>query len=231
MKIQWTEEEITWFHNAAEYTDYNEKLADFILQYAKKGGTLCDIGCGAALVDFCLAPYFSKITCVDVAEKAIDSVKRDIKEKNIINMEAICQDGETLEGHWDTVLTVFHGGSDIFDKYFKYVKDTMIIITHDHQCERFGHKDVYRYGYSAAGTKETLESKGIVYEEISMELEHGQPFTSLEDAKAFLTHYVSFDGEEERKQYMEEHIIETGDKKYPYYQPKTKKMGIFVIRK
>lgn len=231
MKIQWTDQEIRWFHNAAEYTTYNQKLAEIVCQYAKTGGTLCDIGCGAGLIDLILAPFFSHITCVDIGEKAIASVKADAQKKHISNITALCQNGETLEGQWDTVMTVFHGGSDIFEKYFKYVKDTLLIITHDNASMRFGHKDTYKKGYSAQGTKEALDQKGVVYREIKLELEHGQPFVSIEDARDFLTHYVKFDTEEELQQYLKKYVIETGEERFPYYQPKTKKIRIFVIRK
>lgn len=231
LKIRWNDQEIKWFHSASEYTDYNKKLAALIMEHAKLGGTLCDIGCGAGLVDIEMAPYFEHITCVDIGKKAIESIQRDVKELGISNVTACCQKGETLEGTWDNVLTVFHGGSDIFEKYYKYAKDRLIIITHDKKSERFGQRDKHNYYYNAAGTKESLDQMGIVYDMIDVEMEHGQPFENLEEAKQFFEHYVKFDTEEETRQYMKEHLVETGDKKYPYYQPKKKKFGMFVIRR
>ena len=231
IKIQWNDQEIKWFHNASEYTDYNTKLANLILCHAKVGGTLCDIGCGAGLVDLIMAPHFEHITCVDIGEKAIESIQNDVKEMEISNITALCQRGETLQGQWDNVITIFHGSSDVFQKYFQYATDRMIIISHDKKSERFGHKDKHNHFYNASGTKEALDKMGIKYDMINTEIEHGQPFVDLEDAKNFFEHYVKFDTEEETLKYMKEHLVETGDAKYPYYQPKKKKFGMFVIRR
>lgn len=232
MKIKWNERTLTWFHSAAEYTNYHKEMADLILSHTNSGGTLCDIGCGAGLTDLELAPHFNEITCVDVAKEAVDSINADAKRLGFEHVKGICADGAALAGKWDTVMTLFHGGSDIFQKYFKYAADRLLIVTHDSKSERFGQKDNhYNRFYNVSGTKEMLDELGVNYELVEGGFEYGQPFTDLDDARDFFRAYVKFDSQEELDDYLREHLVETGHEKYPYYQPKMRRFGLFVIRR
>ena len=56
MKIVWNEQSVQWFRRASDYTGYSRNLAKLLLEDLPQGGTLCDMGCGSALVDFELAP-------------------------------------------------------------------------------------------------------------------------------------------------------------------------------
>lgn len=232
MKIVWGEESIRWFHQASEYTQYHKKLAELLLREMPKRGTLCDMGCGAGLIDFELAPYFQQITCVDLDEEAVRSVEAEARRRKISNIQAVCADGASMQGQWDTILAVFHGGPNAFQTYFPMVKDRLILVTHGDAVGNFGpKKHKVKKWFDVKSFQERMDEQGVCYELKHEILEYGQPFQSREDAAAFVRRYTTPMTAEDMDAYLETHVIETGDKAYPLYIPNPKKMGIFIIRK
>lgn len=232
MKIVWNDQSIEWFHSASDYTDYNKHLAKLLLERIPNRGTLCDIGCGAGLIDLELAEHFQQITCVDIVPEAVASLQRDIETTGILNVTAVCADGAKLEGTWDTVMTLFHGGKGVFSSYFPYVKDRLIIVTHGLREERFGpNKERCTHCFNIGGVREELNALGVQYTMTEEELEYGQPFKNLEDARRFVEAYTDEPEISKIEQYLETYLTKTEDERYPYYLPKKKKFGIFVIRR
>lgn len=111
MHIQWNRQTVRWFENAAEYTGYPKKLAQLLKKYIPEGETLCDLGCGAGLVDFALADHCSAITCVDISPDAVEHVRRKTAARGLENVSALCMDASELTGSWDTVMAIFFGGN------------------------------------------------------------------------------------------------------------------------
>ena len=72
------------------------------------GSTILEIGCDIGYVTGFLALLFpeSKITAVDVNQKAIRIAEARMKELGVSNVEFICTDATTLHGNYDTVLSV-----------------------------------------------------------------------------------------------------------------------------
>lgn len=232
MGITWNEQTLAWFHAAGEYTDYNRRVAEILLPYIPGEGTVCDIGCGAGLVDLELARSVKWITCVDINPKAAASVREDAKKLGISNLTAVCMDGRALTGSWDTVITLFHGGREAYENYSNLARSTYLMVTHGMTSQRFGPEN--RRPDRCHGTEYTrceLDKLGAAYELVELELEHGQPLMDWRDARCFVKAYSKpmEDGELER--YLQEHLVETGDMRYPYYLPKKKKIGLFIIRK
>lgn len=232
MKIVWNDQSIRWFQNAAEYTGYNRALARLLLDYLPKGGTLCDMGCGTALTDFELAPYFQEITCVDISRKALAAVESEAQRRGITNITTLLSDGRKAEGSWDAVMALFHGGSDKVDAYLEKARDTLIFVTHASRVGTFSseeHKVAKRYNVS--NIQRHLEERELRFTVHEASLEYGQPLTDLEDARAFVKAYTNPMTEEETERYLSERLQTTGREDYPYYLYHRRKLGIFVIRK
>ena len=50
MRIVWNGRSWRWFESASAYTQYSHQMAELLLERIPQRGTLCDIGCGAALI-------------------------------------------------------------------------------------------------------------------------------------------------------------------------------------
>lgn len=230
--IRWNDQSIRWFENASEYTGYNKKLAELLLKYIPERGTLCDMGCGAGLIDYELSPYFEQITCVDISPEAIQAVENGAKKRGIRNITTICEDGSAVEGQWDTVIALFHGGVDAYTTYFPMVKDRLILVTHGEAIGSFGPKErKLKKCFDVVGFQERMDELGVRYELEFTALEYGQPFETREEAESFVGAYTMPMEQPEMDAYLAAHMQETGDEKFPYYIPNEKKLGIFVIRR
>ncbi|MCF0120478.1 MAG: methyltransferase domain-containing protein [Oscillospiraceae bacterium] len=126
MAINWNKNTIRWFRDASEYTGYNREMAKLILERIGSRGTLCDIGCGAAQIDFELAPHIDRITCVDLSQTAISGVDEEIKSRGVENITTVCADATTLNERFDTVLMLFCGEDYFYEKCFPLATERMI---------------------------------------------------------------------------------------------------------
>lgn len=230
--IIWNEESDRWLQNASAYTGYNRELAKMLLEYLPTGGTLCDMGCGNGLVDFELAPYFRRITCVDISEEAVSAVSRRASELGVKNLTAVRADGETLEGTWDCVTALFHGGPEAFKWYFGKTGNTLLIAVHTNRTGELGPEQYrVRRCSDVASMVEYLNEKHIRYVLRETALEYGQPIKDLEEAKRFVQAYTLPMGADELTAYLNRNLRETGREDFPYYLPKKRRFGLFVIRR
>lgn len=232
MRIVWNERSSRWFHNASEYTGYNRNLAKLLMQHIPNRGTLCDMGCGAALIDLELAPHFEQITCVDISPVILEFVDADIKRLRLQNVKTICMDDGQIAGQWDTVIALFHGSGSEVLKFLPMVNDQLIVATHKSRIGDFGPKgNKVIKCIDAQSTEDEFKQAGIRYHMTDIELEYGQPLESLEEAAEFIRAYTSPMEDSILKAYMDEHLECTGREDFPYYLPKKKRFVLFVIKK
>lgn len=233
MKIQWNTQTIQWFQDASNYTGYNRNLARLLMSHIPHRNTICDMGCGAGLIDFELARHFASVTCVDISPEAISSIENRITKEQIGNMSAHCMDGTLFTGSFDTVIALFHGGPNVFDHYYPLAKDQLIIVTHLGKCGTFSpekHRKAHNYGVPK--TKEHLDELGIRYTYLEQSFEYGQPFSSFEDAMAFMDAYGAPGmTREEKTENLNTRLEKTDREDYPYFLPNKKEMGIFIINR
>ena len=230
MHIKWNDQTVRWFEDAAEYTGYSKKLAQILKKYIPEGETLCDLGCGAGLVDFALADHCSTITCVDISSVAVEHVRRKAAAQGKENINTLCMDASEFTGTWDTVMAIFFGGNQICDDYFHLSRKRFILITNAQRKGNFGpegHQAVKCSNITT--TKAYLDSRGVKYVHEALALEYGQPFAALEDARTFVRAYTRPMSDEILEAYLAEKLEKTGDEKWPYYLPNRKEFGLFVI--
>lgn len=232
MVIVWNDRSIRWFRNASEYTGYSKKLAQILLEYIPSRNTLCDMGCGAAQIDFELANYIAQICCIDISQTVIDAVEQQARRQNVTNLTARCMDASGAVGEWETVLALFHGGSDVVSRYLPLAKDQLILATHGSLRGGFGpeNRRVTKC-FDVNGVQADLDKLGIRYRLREVKLEYGQPFTNRQDAEKFVKAYSKPMEPRELDAYLDENLEQTGDPGFPYYLPKIKEMGLFVIRR
>ena len=231
MLFTWNEQTFQWFEDTSEYTGYNRELAKRILPHLKDCQTICDIGCGMALVDFELAKNFAQVDCVDINEAVIQNV-RDRAEKNrVSNLQTVLSDGMEQTGIYDGVMALFHGSIEtVGERYLSFARKRLILAVH---ASAFGSTGPAKYRIRKCcdvdSTTAWLEEHGLSYTIENMELEFGQPHRSLEDAIAFTRTFTRNVPEEELATYVKEHVIETGRTDFPLYTPKKRQFGLFAI--
>ena len=230
MGIVWNRQTVDWFRHASEYTRYNRALGEILRVHIPAGTTLCDVGCGAGLIDLELAPHCECITCVDIAPGAVAAVQEEAVARGISNLTPLCQDGAALEGEWDTVMALFHGGSCGVQRYFPHARQRLILAVYQHPRGSFGpvhRKRVKHHG--ADQVQAALDEMGVVYTVEHHALEYGQPLRSWEEAQTFVQAYCQPMEAWELEEYLHTHLRTTDKADFPYYLPKTKEFSLFVV--
>lgn len=128
--------------------------------------------------------------------------------------------------------SVFFGSlAEILPVARRQCAKTLIIIKKNYDLHRFSLTDQPIRGETASAVCETLREMGVPFEFDAQELEHGQPFASLDDAVRFFRIYSR---DEDPGAVAPETVLprlrRTEDVQYPYYLPQTKRLGILTIR-
>ena len=233
MLIRWSEQSANWFRTASEYTGFHEKLVQLILPDIQQGDELCDLGCGAAMVDFALSGHVAAISCVDKDPDAIAFVEREMTRRGVNNMETLCCDAFSLDRQWDTVLLVFFGRiAENIDHYLRLCRKNVIAVVRGGENQGFdGKRYISPHRYSAAQTAQVLDGRRVNYHLKNAVLEYGQPLESVEDALSYITAYEKFPPEQDPAEYLAGNLVCTGDERFPVYLPYKKHIGIFEIRR
>ena len=232
MRIVWNEQTVRWFRNASAYTGYNRKLAQLLLAHIPCRETLCDVGCGLGLIDLELSPYIGQITCVDISAGVISALEQSIRQRGIANVTPVCADALSLQGQWDTAIALFFGGYTLLPAYLSRVQDRLILAVHEESKGRFGPADHKAIKCTdVQNVKAFLDAQGIHYHLEIGALEYGQPFPDRQDAEAFVRAYSTPMRQDELDAYLSAHLQQTGQEDFPFYLPKEKKFGLFVIRR
>ncbi len=229
--FQWNETAVRWFEEASKYTGFHENLKQLILPNIACRETLVDLGCGAGLIDLALADSIGHITCVDKNEGVIGMLRAGILKRGIGNIEAICQDAETLSGQWDTVLAVFYGRIDeSLSKLLSMCRESVIAVVHADAQGKLGPTDYHPPKCNTVSlTSQALDALGARYTVIEDALEYGQPLRSLAEAADFVRFYSKNPPDTSVDAYLEACLTVTCDPVYPYYLPNKKGFGIFIL--
>ncbi len=183
------------------------------------------------MIDFALSPYIGKIDCVDKSAEAIRCLAEMIAARRATNLTARCADARDVRGQWDTVLTVFFGRiDDALDAYLPLCRENLIAVVHGNPQGNLGPE-----GYhppkcnTVALTANALTARGVRFTLVEDALEYGQPFTSREEAAAFVRAYSKNPPNMAVDDYLDARLLSTGKEQYPLYLPNLKPFGIFII--
>lgn len=232
MSIKWNDQSCRWFEAASEYTGFNHLLAEILKKYIPQGESLCDLGCGAGLIDLELGNYCSNITCIDIAPAAIDCVRRGAKRRGIKNLHALYANAFNFQVPHDTVMAFFFGDSQFYENFFHLTQKRLIVAVHRQRKGKFG-PDGYQMikRSDVDSTRAYLDNLGVKYEYEAVSLEYGQPLTDLDDARAFVRAYARPMSDELLEYYLAKKLEKTAVQKWPYYLPNLKEFGLFVIQR
>ena len=226
----WYEDMVRFMRDASEYGTYNQELAKRLAPYLSKDMHICDAGCGLGYLSVALAPYAGHITSVEKNPDAVAVLKDNCRRLGISNITPCCGTIQEVvpEEKYDTMVFCFFGGiHEILETARKQCRGTVFIITRTYTTHRFsvGSHPTGSYGYW--GSREVLTNLGVPFEETTFDLEFGQPFRNLADARRFFEIYSQDEDKSDiTDEFLRSKVIETGREDFPLYMPHLRKLAI-----
>lgn len=230
MMQRWYEDMVRFMKDASEYGNYNQELAQMMEYSLNKNMHICDAGCGLGYLSLALAPMVKQVTSVEMNDDAIRVLEDNCSRFGVHNIETRCGEIEFLkpEEKYDAMVFCFFGHiHEILKTAKEQCKGTVLIATRNYSTHRFsvGTHNTGSYGYKS--TREVLKEKGIPFEYQTFELEFGQPFRSMEDARLFFELYSN---DEDKgaitEEFLRSKVIQTGDETFPLYMPHRRKLAL-----
>ncbi|WP_414732695.1 methyltransferase [Acetobacterium carbinolicum] len=229
MNFNWNPQTIKWYQEANTYSQFFKNIADLIAPQLEGCSSLCDIGCGLGLIDLELSPKLNQITCIDINDFALSSLKATIALREITNIEPRLMDCDDISGHWDVIYTSFFGSRNP-EKFLPFCKKQISVVgkkeLHNPTLKKYQSFHKNTYDEVAA----TLDEKGIPFTLTEVSLEFGQPLTSVEDGKKFIKNNYPKISDKDLNCFLSQNLVETGEGDYPFYIPKRKSLGIFEVK-
>ena len=230
----WTPEMIRLMQNANARSEYHRQLAAILAPKLAGCRTLCDAGCGLGSLSAALSPYFDAITAADISDTALDVLRETIRTQNLTNITPLPCDllQSTDRTRYDGMVFCFFGSlAEILPVARRQCAKTLVIIKKNYELHRFSLTAQPIRGETAPAACEALRAMGVPFRFDARELEHGQPFASLDEAVQFFRIYSK---DEAPGAVTPEAVLprlqKTGDDAFPYYLPQIKRLGILTIK-
>jgi len=226
----WYEDMVRFMKDASEYGTYNQELAKMMAPYLSKDTHICDAGCGLGYLSLALAPYVGQVTSVERNPDAVAVLKDNCRRFGVENITPRCGDMEDNqpEKKYDAMVFCFFGHiHEILETAKRQCDGTVFIATRNYTTHRFsvGQHKTGSYGYLSS--RDVLTEKGIPYEERIFDLEFGQPFRNLEDARKF---YEIYSHDEDKSaitdEFLRSKVVETGREDFPLYMPHRRNLAL-----
>ena len=170
----------------------------------------------------------------DVSDAALDVLRETIRTQNLTNITPLPCDllQSTDRTRYDGMVFCFFGSlAEILPVARRQCAKTFVIIKKNYELHRFSLTAQPIRGETAPAACEALRAMGIPFTFDTQELEHGQPFASLDEAVQFFRIYSK---DEAPGAVTPEAVLprlqKTGDDAFPYYLPQIKRLGILTIK-
>lgn len=227
----WNEQRIDSYLDASHYTNFHHHLASYILPYLKKTDTIFDFGCGLGQLDIEIAPYVKQIKGFDACDSAIETFRKNIEEKSIGNIEAVCQKTETVKERCDVGIMSFYGmGWAEIERHFNLCSKSLITIFNWENESTLYPSDYRRTRkLTAVSLANLLNEHGIKFQQQIIELEFGQPFQTYSEAIAFVSDFAPTVTKKECDVFLETNLKKSNDSHFSFYLPNKKKIGLFCL--
>ena len=232
--FQCNEEMVRFMRTASEYGDYHRRLVQRMRPALHSADHICDAGCGLGSLSAALSPYFDAITAADISDAALDVLRETIRTQNLTNITPLPCDllQSTDRTRYDGMVFCFFGSlAEILPVARRQCAKTLVIIKKNYELHRFSLTAQPICGETAPTACEALRAMGVPFLFDARELEHGQPFASLDEAVQFFRIYSK---DEAPGAVTPEAVLprlqKTGDDAFPYYLPQIKRLGILTVK-
>lgn len=228
MLFDWNADTIRWYTDAEAYSGFYKKIAGTITPWLRGYQTLCDLGCGPGLFSFEAAPHFDRVECIDLSEAALRSIKERAAQQGFTNISTRLEDAYQFTGSWDVIYMSFFGSREP-DRFLPMCRKLIAVVSDTSESELFPMKERRYKRNTADETAQYLNEKGMQYRLTHRQLEFGQPFKSLEDARRCIRYYVPDLSDSEIDSFLNTRLEKIRGEVWSYYLPRMKSVGIFEL--
>jgi len=252
---KWTRESAGWYERASEYTGYHQQLKEIISPFMDESFTCCEIACGTGTLARHLSTLVASYTANDIDPHATANLMHMLISDGIENVEVITGDWHrVLSGKRFNAAVVSYFGAveQDWDTLKELVSDLVVVIAprsregklkavdianrkdRDHKSERF--TDVSKPERIARGKARSfetgpsicafLDARGVSYTREDRDIEFGQPFDNLSQARDYVRYYYHLD-EKDIDLFMEKKLVRKTD--VSWFMPKNKEISIIMI--
>lgn len=221
MAFTWTPPQIRWYENASDFSSFHKELALLLAPYLDPADVVCDWGCGLGRLSLELAPYASRIFCVDHDPLALQALGRQVERRGMDNISLVAADAGNCQLVCDFGLMSFFGTPYELMRHLMRQSRRMLV-----RIMNAGRADG---GDRVDFIQDCLLRDGLPFERMDRELVLGQALTDLEDARRYVRFHWPDRAGEDLDRYLDTNLRETGCRKFPYYLGKQKKLAIFLV--
>lgn len=224
MAYRWTEQTIRWYCDAAVYTGFFHHLAGLLQEYLPQEETVCDLGCGIGCLALELAALGYRTTAVDHDRMATQWLQGVCRQRAGPRPSVLCRDWNDLGPgpRWDNIIMVNAGRTAEETMLFRRLcAKRLLLVNRTHK-----NSHVRADGGASARRHEIRRDYGtdcLAHRTFSMEF--GQPFTSMEEARAYVSEMSEGQGTAE----VLSGLVATGDAAFPLYLPYRKELELFLL--
>ena len=227
----WTEESAAWLWRTYRHGMAAKALCDRIAPRLKANARVCDAGCGVGALSLELARRGFCVTALDLSPVALGQLQ-GCEDAALERIDVLCADAHahTPDLPYDAMVFSFFGSMEqCLTMARRCCTGDVFYISRDYDMHRFsvGSHPVRYSGYRQA--REMLDRLGIAYEAAEFEMDMGQPFTDLEEARRFSLLYSRDDPDMITDEFLRNRLVPQKDAVYPLYLPHMRKAGMLCI--
>lgn len=250
--FRWTDESARWYEEASRHTGYHNRLEEIIAPHLEESWRCCELACGTGTLARHLAPHVSAYTANDLDPHAMEHLRRMNAKDPIPGFEVLEGDWhQVLEGRaFDAAIISFFGAilTD-WDRLSSMIRKKVIAViprskegrmkvaalAASEQTENITDADrpdkpqriirgKQRSFETSSDITQFLDEKGVSYLCEDYDLEFGQPFHNLSEARDYVRYYYKLE-EDQIDFFLEKKLerTETG-----WYFPKKKEISVIV---
>lgn len=222
---------ISYMERAAQHTLYYKMLAEHIGHDLKQTDRICDAGCGLGYLSLALSHYVERVDAIDTCQAALAILRSNIgqtQKSNIRPIHANIYELAPQEPCYDAMVCCYFGKIvQIAALAHRLCKGPVYIVKGRSSHHLFSKGGERAQRETADMTEAWLEAHRLSYQKIPLNLELGQPFLSLDDAKQFATLYGKPGNSD--VSWIEKRLGQDPRGKYQWYMPLEKPVTLFRV--
>lgn len=229
----WTQESAALLFRAYRHGTAVKTLCEKMAPFLKDGAYICDAGCGVGALSLELARRGFAVTALDISEIALLQLKNSADREALARVDVLVTDAKTHVPHTPYDAMVFCFFCDIrecLNIARRCCKGDVFYISRDYDMHRFsvGQHPVRYSGYRQALA--LLEEMHVPYDWETFELDMGQPFADMEEARRFFELYSRDDPALITDEFLQSRLVKTQDEQFPLYLPHMRRAGMVHVR-
>lgn len=232
----WSPEIVRFMEDAASESEYFAKLAGLVTEGLHTGGRICDAGCGMGQLAAEMARLGYSVDAIDSSPAAIAAACGLVQREGLGgSVSAYEADYRTYRGNapFDRMVFCLSASvSNAFAAACAVRAKSLVVVNKVHP--RMEYKSECLVGRPILSDAHAeffdLKTAGIVCSVCEIELEYGQPFRTLDDARRYFSLFRTRKyplGATDRD--LRHELEERRSEAFPWYLPVTRRLSIFEV--